>query len=68
MSHDDSHYETESLVEEHDITEVPPPRSKLDYPHLILSYLKGLTPYCISWIPKYNRQKIRGNKNRSQIY
>jgi hypothetical protein len=56
------HDETESLVEERDISEIPPPKHHFDYKQTAIDYVKGLKPYCLNWIPKYNRKKLQGKQ------
>lgn len=51
--------ETSSLVDQ-DVTEISPPKSKINMSILTMNYIKSFIPPIVKWLPKYNRNKLQG--------
>ncbi len=43
-----------------DITEITPPKSAVNWKQLAQDYARSVVPHIITWLPKYNLQKLRG--------
>ena len=55
--------EGSNFVDDHDITEVAPPKSKINVSHLLKNYFVSLIPPISRWLPLYDRNKLKGKIN-----